>query len=72
MAKSLDRLVVATNNPDKVVELTAVLGDRFELMQRPKDLPETVEDADTLEGNALKKALEVAAFTGFAALAATS
>ncbi len=56
-------LVLATGNPDKVVELRALLGDRYDVQPRPADLPDTVEDGDTLEANALKKAREVAAST---------
>ena len=57
-------LVLATGNPDKVVELRALLGDRYDVQPRPSDLAETVEDGETLEANALKKAREVAARTG--------
>ncbi len=63
------RLVIASANPDKVRDLVELLGDRYEIVPRPDDAPETVEDADTLDGNAIKKALEIAAFTGEAALA---
>ena len=57
-------LVLATGNPDKVVELRSLLGDRYVVESRPTDLPETVEDGETLEANALKKAREVAARAG--------
>lgn len=62
-------LVVASGNTDKVAELVALLGDRYEVLPRPADAPETIEDQDTLEGNAIKKAIEIAEFTGSAALA---
>ncbi len=63
------RLVLATQNPGKVRELTAVLGDRFTVVPRPSDLPDTIEDCDTLVGNAMKKAAEVSDHTGSTALA---
>lgn len=52
------RLVIATNNPHKLEEIKAVVGDRFEILSLADidchcDIPET---ADTLEGNALIKA----------------
>ena len=62
-------VVLASANPDKVAELGELLGDRFEVRPRPADLPDTIEDQDTLEGNAIKKAAEVAEATGEWALA---
>ena len=52
------RLVIATNNAHKLEEITAVVGDKFEIVSLAdidchEDIPET---ADTLEGNALLKA----------------
>lgn len=63
-AEGRPSLVLATGNPDKVVELRALLGDRYDVQPRPADLPDTIEDGQTLEANALKKAREVAARTG--------
>ena len=63
------RLVIASANPDKVKDLIALLGDRYEVVPRPDDAPETIEDADSLEGNAIKKAMEIAQFTGADAIA---
>ena len=63
------RLVLATGNPDKVAELRHLLGDRYVIERRPGDLAETVEDGDTLESNALKKAREVAEHTASLAVA---
>jgi XTP/dITP diphosphohydrolase len=62
-------LVCASANPDKVAEIAAILGDNLELAPRPADVPEVLEDADTLEGNARLKAGAVAAATGWPALA---
>ena len=52
------RLVLASANPDKVAEIVAVLSAAtdVELVPRPPDVPEVVEDADTLVGNARLKA----------------
>ncbi len=63
------RLVLASANPDKVAEIATILGDGVDLVPRPADLPDVVEDADTLEGNARLKAVAVAAATGGAAVA---
>jgi XTP/dITP diphosphohydrolase len=62
-------LVCASANPDKVVEFEAILGDEVRLEPRPADVPDVVEDADTLEGNARLKATAVAAATGRPAIA---
>lgn len=64
-----ERIVLATANPGKVVELREILGDRFELIARPEEVPDVVEDADTFEGNARLKAMALAKATGLAALA---
>ncbi len=63
------KLIVASANPDKVADLVRLLGERFEVLPRPADAPETIEDQDTLEGNSVKKATEIAEFSGCAALA---
>ena len=39
------RLVLATANPDKAAEITAILGPAIELVPRPAEVPEVVEDA---------------------------
>jgi XTP/dITP diphosphohydrolase len=63
------RLVCASANPDKVAEIAAILGDAVELLPRPPEVPEVVEDADTLEGNARLKASAICTATGLAAVA---
>lgn len=65
----MDALIVASSNPGKIAELVDLLGSRFEVRPRPTDLAETVEDGETLEANATKKAVEVSAHAGAAALA---
>lgn len=62
------RIVLATANPDKAVELAGLL-EGFDVVLRPADLPDVVEDADTLEGNARLKAVAVADATGELAVA---
>lgn len=65
------RLVLASANPDKAREIVAVLSASLpvELLPRPDDVPEVVEDADTLLGNARLKARALVAATGMAAVA---
>lgn len=65
------RLVLASANPDKVKEIVAVLSASLsvELLPRPETVPEVVEDADTLLGNARLKARALVAATGLAAVA---
>jgi len=66
------KVVLATKNPHKVDEIRAIcaeLGLPLEIEAPPADLPETVEDGDTLEVNAAKKAREAADFCGCAAMA---
>ena len=57
-------LVCASANPGKVAEIQTILGDVVELLPRPAEVPDVVEDADTLEGNARLKAAAIAAATG--------
>jgi XTP/dITP diphosphohydrolase len=65
------RLVLASANPDKVTEIVAVLSAALpvELVPRPEEVPDVVEDADTLVGNARLKARALVAATGTAAVA---
>ena len=63
------RLVCASANPDKVAEIQAILGDSIELAPRPTDVPDVVEDAATLLGNARLKAAAIGAATGEPAVA---
>ena len=62
-------LVCASANPDKVAEIAAVLAPDVVLEPRPADVPDVVEDAPTLEGNARLKAVAICAATGRAAVA---
>ena len=62
-------VVAATANPAKLAEIGEILGAAIDLLPRPADLPDVVEDAPTLEGNALLKARAIHAATGSPALA---
>jgi XTP/dITP diphosphohydrolase len=62
-------LVCASANPDKVAEIAELLAGVVELVPRPPGLPDVVEDADTLEGNARLKAQAVSAVAGAPAVA---
>jgi len=62
-------LWLATGNPNKVAELAAMLSGRYVVQPRPEGLTDTIEDGETLEANALKKAREVAAATNGLAVA---
>jgi len=60
-------LVIATRNRKKVEEIRRILqGVPLELLSLDDfpGCPEVAEDADTFEGNAVKKAKAVASFTG--------
>lgn len=64
------RLVCASANPDKVREIEEILADCGVVLEpRPSQLPDVIEDADSLEGNARLKAAAIADATGAAALA---
>ena len=62
------QLVCASANPDKVLEIAAILDGVVQLVPRPADVPEVVEDADTLIGNARLKASAICAATGLPAV----
>lgn len=62
-------VVLASANPEKAAEITAILGDRLHLVPRPPEVPDVPEDADTFEGNARLKAVALVGATGLAALA---
>lgn len=63
------QLVCASANPDKVAEIAAILDGVVELLPRPESVPDVVENADTLEGNARLKAIAICAATGRPAVA---
>ncbi len=66
------RLLLATRNRDKVEEIReALAGLEIELITVDElgPLPEVIEDQDTLQGNAIKKAATLASISGLLALA---
>jgi XTP/dITP diphosphohydrolase len=63
------RLVCASANPRKVAELQDILGEVVELLPRPADVPDVVEDSGTLVGNARLKASAIATASGLPAVA---
>ena len=65
-------LVLATRNRHKGEELAALLGGlgiMIRTLDEFPDAPEVVEDGDTCEANAIKKARTIAEFTGLPAVA---
>ena len=66
------RLVLASANPDKAREIASLLSSAaadVELLPRPPEVPDVVEDGATLRENARLKARALAAATGEAAVA---
>lgn len=68
----ITELVLATRNPDKGRELAALLGDvgvTIRTLAEFPGAPEVVEDGETCEANATKKAVTIARATGLPAVA---
>lgn len=68
----IHELVLATRNRHKGEELAALLGDlgiRIRTLDEFPGVPDVVEDGNTCEANAVKKATEIAAATGLPAVA---
>ncbi len=67
------KLVIATNNKNKLIEIrekfSPVKGLEIQSLNDFENAPVTIEDGETFEENALKKAREVSSFTGLPALA---
>lgn len=61
------KLIIATRNAHKLEEIHAVFNfqglEVLSAFDFP-EIPDVVEDGDTLEANAIKKAVEIAAATG--------
>ena len=62
-------LVCASANPDKTAEIASILGSAVELLPRPTSVPDVVEDADSLTGNARLKARALVEATGLPSIA---
>jgi XTP/dITP diphosphohydrolase len=68
----IQELVLATRNRHKAAELVALLGNlgiAVRTLDEFSDAPDVVEDGDTCEANAVKKARAIAEFTGLPAVA---
>ncbi len=63
------QVVCASANPKKVAEIQQLLDGLVDLLPRPADVPDVVEDADTLVGNARLKAAAIVDATGLPAVA---
>jgi non-canonical purine NTP pyrophosphatase, rdgB/HAM1 family len=66
------KLIIASNNAHKLIEIKAILGDFFEEIVSLKEAGidhETIEDGTTFMENAIKKAREIAELSGCCALA---
>ncbi len=66
------KLLIATHNAHKLHEIRAILTmPNLEIigMDAFPDVPEVIEDGDTFEANAIKKAVEVANATGVLTMA---
>ena len=66
------KLIIASNNAHKLVEIKAILGEVFEEIVSLKEAGidhDTVEDGTTFMENAIKKAKEIAEISGCCALA---
>lgn len=70
--RPIEEILLATRNPDKVRELTALLGDLEICIRTLAEFPaapDVEEDGTTCEANALKKAREMASATGIPSVA---
>ena len=68
----MKELLLASGNKGKIAEIRRILDGYVERLYSAADFPdltEAVEDGDTFEANACKKALHAAIATGFPALA---
>lgn len=62
-------VVAATANQHKLDEMGAIFGDQIQLLPRPSEVGEVIEDAETFVGNARLKASAIAEASGQVALA---
>ena len=66
------KILLATHNKNKIIEIThALQGSGHEVLSLDDfpDLPDVIEDGDTLEHNSLKKARELFEYSGITTLA---
>lgn len=68
----INQIVLATHNPDKRVEIASLLSDLGITVRSLVEFPQApvvVEDGETCEANAIKKAKTIADYTGLVAVA---
>jgi XTP/dITP diphosphohydrolase len=68
----LKELVLATRNPHKGEELSVLLGGleiKIHTLAEFPNAPEVIEDGETCQANAIKKATAIARYTGLPAVA---
>jgi len=68
----LDEIIIATKNRGKALEICSILKDsqiKLLTLNDYPNCPDVIEDGDTFEANAIKKALSVAKYTGKTSLA---
>ncbi|MBD30244.1 MAG: non-canonical purine NTP pyrophosphatase, RdgB/HAM1 family [Acidimicrobiaceae bacterium] len=63
------KLISATANPHKYKEMKQIMAGKVEILPRPSEIPEVIEDAPDLLGNACLKAQAVVKATGMPAIA---
>ncbi len=66
MAEQKNRLIFATKNAHKMIEIRAILKDlpyEIQSMEEADIDIEVIEDGETFEANAIKKAKEISAYT---------
>jgi XTP/dITP diphosphohydrolase len=66
------KLLLATRNEDKVIEIKEILKDLdVEIISASQfpDMPDVIEDKDTIKGNSIKKATECAEYSNMLAIA---
>lgn len=66
------KLLLATRNEDKVIEIKEILRDlEVEIVSASQfpNMPDVIEDKDTIKGNSIKKATECAEFSNLLTIA---
>jgi len=66
------KLLLATRNKDKVIEIKEILKDLdVEIVSASQfpDMPDVIEDKDTIKGNSIKKATECAEYSNLLTIA---
>jgi XTP/dITP diphosphohydrolase len=66
MELKLKELMIASKNKNKISEIKSIISADVKLksFMDYENIPDIVEDAQSIEGNSIKKAVEIAKFTG--------